>query len=98
MQSPFGNSVANNFGLSLAMATPSPIKKKMSLSDYKSRHNKAQAAKPSTGMAPLNAPVSITEEPKSASLVDTVMTGVSPSTEKAEKVVETQLPVHGALS
>lgn len=100
--SPFGNSVALNFGASSAMATPSPIKKKMSLSDYKSRHRGTQATKPSAGIASLNvpvsAPVSITEEPTSASLVDTAMTGVSPSSVKAEEVVEKQLPVNGASS
>jgi hypothetical protein len=89
MQSPFGSSVANSFGLASAMVTPSPIKKKMSLSDYKSRHNKAQAAKPSAGTASLNASVSIVEEPKSASSVDTAITGVSGGADKAEKVVET---------
>ena len=64
-------------------ATPSPIKKKLSLSDYKSRMNKAAAARPSVGTTPLK-PVSSAEEPKSATSPDggAAAAGVSPTAEK----------------
>lgn len=96
MQSPFAsNNLAHHFGLSSGIGvavTPSPIKKKMSLSDYKSRH---KTARPSIGTAPLKTSVSMSnvEEPKSASSVDTSAAGASPATEKA---VETQVSTNGA--
>lgn len=63
-------------------ATPSPIKKKLSLSDYRSRMNKAAAARPSVGTTLLK-PVSSSDEPKSATSVDTAGAGGSPTAEKA---------------
>ncbi|KAI5926224.1 hypothetical protein F4810DRAFT_585821 [Camillea tinctor] len=58
---------------------PSPVKKKLSLSDYtKSRMIKAAAAKPSTS---LKTPSTIPEEAKSPTSTDTVM--LEPSAEKS---------------
>jgi hypothetical protein len=59
-------------------ATPSPIKKKLSLSDYKSRLSRAAAARPSIGTTLLK-PVSNSDDPKSATSVDT---GSSPIAER----------------
>lgn len=90
MQSPFtGSHLANHFGLSTGSATPSPIKKKMSLSDYRSRHSKAQAGKLPTGTAPLKTSMSNVDEPS----LDTSGTGVSPATDKA---VDTNMSGTGA--
>lgn len=77
LTSPFGAAFAN--GLS---ATASPVKKKMSLSDYKSRMSKVQAAKPSLSAAPLRTALSATDEPKSASSLDTEGPVDSPTTDK----------------
>ncbi|KAK0718140.1 hypothetical protein B0T26DRAFT_601495, partial [Lasiosphaeria miniovina] len=70
VQSPFSASTfANPFVPSLAngvAATPSPVKKKLSLSDYtKSRMNKAAAGRPTIGTTMLK-PMSNSEDPKSA--------------------------------
>lgn len=77
LTSPFGAAFAN--GLT---ATASPVKKKMSLSDYKSRMSKVQAAKPSLSAAALKTSLSTTDEPKSASSLDTEGAVDSPSTVK----------------
>lgn len=66
LPSPFGPYFANHLA-----ATASPVKKKMSLSDYnKSRLNKAHAAKPSVLTASLKTSLSNGDDPKSASLLD----------------------------
>lgn len=71
-------------------ATPSPVKKKLSLSDYKSRMNKAAASRPSIGTTLLK-PVSSAEEPKSATSTDGGAAGSSPIAEKPiEDVVLTE--------
>ena len=77
--SPFPPASANG-----VVATPSPIKKKLSLSDYKSRMNKAAAARPGVGTTHLK-PVSSADEPKSATSVDggAATAGVSPTGEKS---------------
>jgi len=78
LPSPFGPPSAN--GLT---ATPNPIKKKLSLSDYtKSRMNKAAAARPSAS-APSLKPIPALDEPKSTSSDDNggAASG-SPTTEK----------------
>ncbi|KAI0011028.1 hypothetical protein F4779DRAFT_264326 [Xylariaceae sp. FL0662B] len=74
VQSPFS---ANNLPSPLAPSVngvtvqPSPVKKKLSLSDYtKSRMNKAAAAK---SVGPLKPPTAIVEEAKSPASTDTVM-------------------------
>ncbi|KAL1840148.1 hypothetical protein VTJ49DRAFT_764 [Mycothermus thermophilus] len=93
--SPFAPSTANG------VATPSPVKKKLSLSDYKSRMNKAAAAaaaasgKPFVGgAAGLLKPVSASsgaEEPKSATSVDGGVVS-SPVVEKGEAVTISEVP------
>jgi len=71
------------------VATPSPVKKKLSLSDYKSRMNKAAAARPSIGTTALK-PVPSADDPKSATSTDGgAATGASPT---AEKPTETATP------
>ncbi|OTA99287.1 hypothetical protein M426DRAFT_68077 [Hypoxylon sp. CI-4A] len=50
---------------------PSPVKKKLSLSDYKSRMNKAAAAKPV--VPSLKPPTTVIEEAKSPASTDTMM-------------------------
>ncbi|KAI1493507.1 hypothetical protein F5X96DRAFT_185091 [Biscogniauxia mediterranea] len=82
VQSPFSaNNLPSPFPPPLVNGNtvhPSPVKKKLSLSDYtKSRMNKAAAAKPST---PLKPPNTIPEEAKSPTSTDTVM--LEPSVEK----------------
>ncbi|KAK7745251.1 SET domain-containing protein 3 [Diatrype stigma] len=75
-QSPFASSnLSNPFAppaVNGIAAHPSPVKKKLSLSDYtKSRMNKAAAAKPpGTSLKP---PMPASEEPKSPTTTDTVM-------------------------
>ncbi|KAI1498650.1 hypothetical protein F5X99DRAFT_313928 [Biscogniauxia marginata] len=67
LPSPFTTPLANS-----VTVHPSPVKKKLSLSDYtKSRMNKAAAAKPST--TSLKPPSAIPEEAKSPTGTDTVM-------------------------
>ncbi|KAI1172708.1 hypothetical protein F4777DRAFT_492403 [Nemania sp. FL0916] len=75
VQSPF--STTNHNGLAVGLPTngvavqPSPVKKKLSLSDYtKSRMNKAAAAKSSASVKP---PSTIIEETKSPTTTDQVM-------------------------
>jgi hypothetical protein len=66
-----------------AVATPSPVKKKLTLSDYKNRLSKAAAARPSVGTTMLK-PVPAADEPKSATSTDGGGTaGTSPIAEKA---------------
>ncbi|KAL2120423.1 hypothetical protein VTJ04DRAFT_4450 [Mycothermus thermophilus] len=80
-------------------ATPSPVKKKLSLSDYKSRMNKANAARPGLGGAgALPKPTSaLAEEPKSAGgeVVD------SPTVEKGDVIgaaATTSTTIHEAAA
>jgi len=75
--SPFGISSLNGVA-----ANPSPVKKKLSLSDYtKSRMNKSAASRPSVGTTVLR-PIPNSEDPKSATSVDTGGTLDSPTAEK----------------
>ncbi|KAI0394372.1 hypothetical protein F5Y17DRAFT_261937 [Xylariaceae sp. FL0594] len=74
LPSPFGTP-----GVTGVAVHPSPVKKKLSLSDYtKSKKNKAAAAKSSAALKP---PTTVIEEAKSPISIDTVMTD-SPVTEK----------------
>lgn len=86
VQSPFSTGgLASPFGgpaLNGAAVTPSPVKKKLSLSDYKSRMNKAAAAKP-TGTS--LKPPAISEEAKSPTTTDVTMTDYSPTNEKVSE-------------
>ncbi|KAK4233175.1 hypothetical protein C8A03DRAFT_39138 [Achaetomium macrosporum] len=66
-------------------ATPSPVKKKLSLSDYKSRMNKAAAARPSPGTSLLRP--STSEEPKSATSTEGGGAGSSPAAERDNETV-----------
>ncbi|KAI1775351.1 hypothetical protein F4818DRAFT_47239 [Hypoxylon cercidicola] len=85
LQSPFS---ANNLPSPLTVSSvngiavqPSPIKKKLSLSDYtKSRMNKAAATKPAG--TSLKAPFTVAEEAKSPTHTDTVMSE-APITDKS---------------
>lgn len=85
LQSPFsaGSSIAGPFSASAAAngiaANPSPVKKKMSLSDYRSRMNKVQAARPSVGTTMLKPPSANGDEPKSATSVDAPGAADSPT-------------------
>lgn len=74
LQNPFGSTAINGVAVN-----PSPVKKKLSLSDYKSRMSKAAAAKPTSAL--LKAPVAINEEATSPTATDVHM-GDSPTTEK----------------
>jgi hypothetical protein len=67
-----------------AVATPSPVKKKLSLSDYKNR--KAAATRPSIGLGLLK-PIPSSDEPKSAIGADGGAAGSSPAAEKAAETV-----------
>ncbi|KAK3944888.1 SET domain-containing protein 3 [Diplogelasinospora grovesii] len=104
IQSPFSAGVTNSFaGLSVNHqlgANPSPIKKKLSLSDYtKSRMNKAAAGRTSIGTTQLK-PVSSSEDPKSATSVElesptaTTATsiGTATTTEKVTESPTTTMP------
>jgi len=89
VQSPFSaTGFASPFGVSSlngVAANPSPVKKKLSLSDYtKSRMNKSAASRPSVGTTMLK-PISNSEDPKSATSVDTGAT-LSPTAEKLHEV------------
>jgi hypothetical protein len=78
--SPFGISSLNGIA-----ANPSPVKKKLSLSDYtKSRMNKS-ASRPSIGTTALK-PIPNSDDPKSATSVDTGGTLDSPTAEKLSEV------------
>lgn len=88
VQSPFGGyTLPSPFGpptVNSLTGTASPVKKKMSLSDYKSRMNKVQAAKPSVSTAPLKTPLAATDEPESASSQDIPVVVNSSSTDKKD--------------
>lgn len=97
MQTPFS---ANNLPIPLGTAVtngtavnPSPVKKKMSLSDYRSRMNKVQAARPSVGTTMLKPPSANDDEPKSATSLDTPGARDSPTAEKA--VIDTGASTNG---
>lgn len=106
LQSPFSISAFPNSPFAppsvngvAALTNPSPVKKKLSLSDYKSRMNKAAAAAAGSGSGPsrpsvntgatLLKPVAAgSEDPKSATSVDggsAAGVGSSPTAERAEK-------------
>lgn len=77
LPSPFGPPSVNGFA-----ANPSPIKKKLSLSDYtKNRMNKT-GTKPSLGTNNLRPSTSNIDEPKSATSADESIAVDSPTTEK----------------
>jgi hypothetical protein len=85
VQSPYaGNSLQSPFAafgghfMNGNTAVPSPVKKKMSLSDYM---NKVQAAKPSVATVSLKTSHSTADEPKSASSLDSQGAVPSPSTD-----------------
>ena len=81
---PFGSGVA---------AAASPVKKKMSLSDYKSKMSKAQGVRPSVSTVLLKTSLSNADEPKSASSLDTAGAADSPTMDKQG---ETQGLTNGA--
>ncbi|KAL1864504.1 hypothetical protein VTK73DRAFT_5830 [Phialemonium thermophilum] len=90
-QSPFSaSSMPSLFGppplVNGVGAHPSPVKKKMSLSDYKSRMSKAQAARPTVGTTALKPSTPGADEPKSATSLETPLTAESPSSEKASEM------------
>ncbi|TPX07660.1 uncharacterized protein E0L32_010658 [Thyridium curvatum] len=75
IQSPFSTTLTSPFGLSSVngvAANPSPVKKKMSLSDY-TKSRKVAAARPSVGTS-LKPSVSNADDPKSAVSVEGVTT------------------------
>jgi hypothetical protein len=82
VQSPFSANSLSALAppsVNAVVVQPSPVKKKLSLSDYtKSRMNKAAAAKSSASLKP---PTAIIEEAKSPISTDIVMTE-SPVNEK----------------
>ncbi|ETS82636.1 hypothetical protein PFICI_04512 [Pestalotiopsis fici W106-1] len=80
LASPFGPGPAAVNGLS---SNPSPVKKKLSLSDYKSRMNKGMAGKPASSTS-LKTPTAIIEEAKSPVSVDVHMSDLP----VAEKTTE----------
>lgn len=105
LQSPFSGTFPNSpfappsvNGVA-ALANPSPVKKKLSLSDYKNRMNKAAAAAAGSGSGPSRPSVSTGahllkpvpsgfEDPRSATSLDGVSAttaGSSPTTEIADK-------------
>ncbi|KAH6631596.1 hypothetical protein F5144DRAFT_225094 [Chaetomium tenue] len=72
-----------------AVATPSPVKKKLTFNDYKSRMSRAAGARPSIGTTLLK-PLSNADEPKSATSTDGGALTSSPTSEKpAEPAVTT---------
>jgi len=85
VQSPFSvTSFSSGFpppSINGVAASPSPVKKKLSLSDYRSRMSKAAAARPSVGTTLLK-PVSGADEPKSATSTDGGAPASSPLPEK----------------
>ena len=71
-------------------ATPSPMKKKLTFNDYKSRMSRAAGSRPSIGTTTLK-PLANADEPKSATSVDGGALAGSPVPEKpAEPVVKTE--------
>ncbi|KAL2016645.1 hypothetical protein VTK56DRAFT_3225 [Thermocarpiscus australiensis] len=89
LQSPFSmSSLPSPFAppsVNGVAANPSPVKKKLSLSDYKSRMNKAAAGRLSVGTSLLK-PTGSSEDPKSATSVDSGGAVSSPAAEKASEV------------
>lgn len=85
VQSPFSTgSFPSPFGLPAVngLANPSPVKKKLSLSDYtKSRLNKGVAGRPSIGTTMLK-PMTSSEDPRSATSADGGSVLGSPTAEK----------------
>ncbi|KAL6898218.1 hypothetical protein GGI43DRAFT_423755 [Trichoderma evansii] len=79
LPSPFGSAVNG------AVATPSPIKKKLSLSDYKSRMNKA-AAKPSISLISTKSSLSEADEIKLENTIEPA------AIEKIESAVTSSTP------
>lgn len=100
IQSPFGSGLVSPFGPPTVngITNPSPVKKKLSLSDYTKNRKAAAASRPSVGTN-LKPGTSIPEDPKSASSVDMVVE--SPVVEKpvdaaAVGTIATAAPVNGA--
>ncbi|KAK1759291.1 SET domain-containing protein 3 [Echria macrotheca] len=93
VQSPFSTGFGNLFGISgLNAANPSPVKKKLSLSDYtKSRMNKGAASRPSVGTTMLK-PMASSEDPKSATSAENGSVG-SPTAEKLNEATNNSTPV-----
>jgi len=89
--SPFSaQGLPSPFPVNGTTATPSPVKKKLSLSDWtKSRANKAAAGRPSIGTTMLK-PIPGLDEPKSAASTDTTTNGAfeSPTTDKPVDVAD----------
>ncbi|KAB5571938.1 PHD-finger domain-containing protein [Coniochaeta sp. 2T2.1] len=92
LSAPFGTPFTNGVA-----AAASPVKKKMSLSDYKSRL-KAQGAKTSVSTAPLKSSLSNADEPRSASSLDTPGAVESPSAEKKNEEAQGTTGVTAASS
>jgi len=88
LPSPFGPSSVNGVA-----ANPSPVKKKLSLSDYTKRMNKV-AARPSVGTTTLK-PLTGSDEPKSATSVDVATAFDSPTNEKS---MDMTTPTTGVIS
>jgi hypothetical protein len=82
-----------------ALATPSPVRKKLTLSDYKSRMSRSAGAfRPLTG-TPLSKPLSSTDEPKSATSADSGVHASSPIPDKpAETAAATAETTTGAAT
>jgi uncharacterized protein len=91
VQSPYSATAASPFGgsaLNGIAVNPSPVKKKLSLSDYtKSRMNKGAAGRPSVGTTMLK-PISNSEDPKSATSVELD----SPTAEKINEATNSTTP------
>ncbi|KAL8381277.1 hypothetical protein RB595_005516 [Gaeumannomyces hyphopodioides] len=99
--SPFSSTtVSSPFSLCASSGTtsgPSPIKKKLSLSDY-TKSRKAAASRPPLGIS-LKAATSHPDDPKSATSVETPSTSDSPSADGASESLipsSTSAPVAGA--
>ncbi|KAK3687535.1 hypothetical protein B0T22DRAFT_131208 [Podospora appendiculata] len=100
VQSPFSTTgLPSPFALSVngITATASPVKKKLSLSDYtKSRMNKVAASRPSVGTTLLK-PLPSSDEPKSAASVDNGGLLDSPTTEKSTDTPTSSTALLGAI-
>ena len=98
--SPFATSLPSPFGppsVNGVAASPSPVKKKLSLSDY-TKSRKAAAGRPSVGTS-LKASTSNAEDPKSATSADGAAGVDSPTTEKPGDGMATTgpAPTNGSL-
>jgi uncharacterized protein len=78
MPSPFGPPTTNG----VMVPNPSPVKKKLSLSAYKDRMNKAAAGRAPLGPVSLKPSMSSAEEPNSATSNDAGAAGESPTAER----------------